>query len=127
MIGTARIIVEEQAVTGQEPSKTIDTTADYGAPTFSDVAAVTEKRLSIGPSVIDTAVVIPDSCMFLLVSDQPVKVQVGATDALEHMTRFMAHVGDDEVAIAFKAATIYLSGNASTTADVRILYWETVD
>lgn len=125
MIGTVRVIWEEQEQTGQEPYVSLDTD-EFDPPRFLDLVARHDLTVSIGPAASNTEVAIPDACALFLFSDEPVSVKLYATGNAAHTTRHLEFAGDTSADTAWAADSIYLTGNGSTTAKVRIVYWETV-
>lgn len=121
---SVELIWETFAETGTPPITSV-ITARHDPPTYPNIVAQSDTVRTIAAAAVHTAVVIPNCCAMLLLSDEPVGVKIGGTSELEHITRVLLFQGTDETAIAFPTASIYLSGKGAL-ANVRILYLETV-
>lgn len=87
---------------------------------YNGLEVKSDQTLKIGPSVSDQAVTLPDCCMLLLLADEPVVVKLSVGETVMTV-RVLVLGGDDATAQALASGTILLSGNAATTAKVRIV------
>jgi hypothetical protein len=118
MTAALRLIFELLESTGSDPTIQVDTD-EMSPPTFSDLVARLDQAVAIGPSVVNQAVALSAACLVVLVSDQPVTLKL-ASGETAMAVRFFCVAGKDKSGTALPATSILLSGNGSSTANVRI-------
>ena len=117
--GAVRVIWETFDSTGTPATVSWDTDL-YAPPVFEDLVAGSRTDLTIGPSVVDQSFVLATAaCAFLLVSDAAVLVKLKSGDT-SLRTRFLLVAAEDETGAAVPAQTMLLSGNGTSTANVKI-------
>lgn len=120
MQASLRLIYEVIPSAGVDPEVQIDTD-ELSPPAFVDLVVRGEQHLQIGPSVTDQAVAVPNSCIVLVFSDEPILMRLSAGET-QLRARFFAVAAEDETGRAVTARNLLLSGNGTTTANVRVLY-----
>lgn len=120
MQASLRSIYEVIPSAGVDPEVQLDTD-ELSPPTYEDIVVRGEQHLQIGPAISDQPVAIPNSCIVIVLSDEPILLRLAAGET-QMRTRHFVCGAEDETGRALTARNILISGNGTTTANVRVLY-----
>ncbi len=126
MDATLRLMFELTGAAGTGSDGHLDTAEQETPLVYQGLTARMDTVLQIGPAVTDQNVAIPEACVVIVLSDEPIGIRLAAAETLV-ITRLLVLGSPDEETAAIAAGNLKVSGNTVGTATVRVIALDKVD